>query len=260
MKKIILGVIALAVVVVAGGAYFLLSNLDSLVKKAIETAGSEVAGVKVEVASVKISLTEGKGAISGLKIGNPAGFQTPYAISLGEITLALDTGSITKNPVVISQILVGAPEVSYELSPNGGSNIQTIQSNVQAYTAKGKPAADKSADKSAPGGDKPATKVVVDKVDIANGKVTLASPVPGVKGSGVLPDIHLTNLGRDSGGATPGQIAEKVIAALTKSAINAGASLGVGAQLDAVKGAIGGATSGQGAGKAVDGLKGLIGK
>lgn len=262
MKKILISLAAAVIVVIAAAAYFLFSNLDSLVKQAIETIGSQVAGVPVKVDAVKISLTDGKGSLKGLSVGNPSGFQSKNAVTLGEVAISLDTGSVTKNPIVISQITVSAPEVTYELSPNGGSNIQALQNNVQAYGAKsGSGAGDKAAAK--PAGDE--KKLVIDKLDISKGALTLASPIPGVKGTAPLPDIHLTNLGRDSGGASPAQVAQKVLDALSKSALNAGSSLGIGGQVDAVKNAVGDAAKGvvpQGGSltKPADALKGLIGK
>ena len=112
MKKIILGVIAVIVLAVVGiGAYIYVQS-DSLVKAAIEKYGSEVAGAKVSVSSVRLDIPNGKAIISGLTVANPPGFNTPTAIKLGEISVALDPGSVSKNPIVIKQILVGAPEVT----------------------------------------------------------------------------------------------------------------------------------------------------
>lgn len=81
MRKIILIVVAVLVVAIGAGVAFLSSNLDSIVKKVIETAGTEVAGVKVSVGDVKISLSEGKATIAGLTVANPPGFSAPMPSS-----------------------------------------------------------------------------------------------------------------------------------------------------------------------------------
>lgn len=255
MKKVIVIAAGVLVAAVIGISIFLLSNLDSLVKKAIETIGSQVAGVPVRVSDVKIALTEGKGTLRGLSVANPPGFTSDTAFKLGEITLALDPGSVTKDPVVVTQILIAGPEVTYEVGASG-SNISVIQANVQSSVGGGgkseadKPAATTSSGKSGPN-------LVVDKLDITGGKVTLATAIPGAKASGALGDIHLTGIGRSSGGASAAQVAQAILGALTKSAINSASSLGVGAGVDALKKAVDGNVDPN---KAVEGLKGLLGK
>lgn len=243
MRKIILAAIAVVAVAVGAGIAFLTSNLDSLVKKIIETVGTEVAGVKVEVGEVKISLREGTASIAGLTVGNPAGFTSPQAFRLGAINVALDTGSLTGNPIVVKDIQVSAPEVTYELGANGGSNIDAIQKNVAAKSGGGGGGAP------AKGEDK---KLVIDRLAIAKGTVTLATALPGVKGSAALGDVVLTGIGRKSGGATASEVARQVLDALAKSAMKAGQSLGIGNVGEAVKGAVPGDVGGT--------VKGIFGK
>ena len=50
-----------------------------------------------------------------------------------------------------------------------------------------------------------------------------------------LPDSHLTGLGRDTGGATPAEVVDRVIGAVGEGADKAVASLGLGKMLDAAK-------------------------
>ena len=76
-----------------------------------------------------------------------------------------------------------------------------------------------------------------------------------------LPDITLRNIGKDSGGATPGEVAAEVMAALTDAASRAAASIGVGKTLEALKQNIGNINGGklptdaEGAKQAVDDAK-----
>ena len=77
MKKIILGVVLIVIVAIGGGVYYVLNNLDDLVKAAIEKHGSAATQTSVRVDSVKINLLEGSGGISGLTIANTSGFDMP---------------------------------------------------------------------------------------------------------------------------------------------------------------------------------------
>lgn len=252
MKKIILGVIAIIVLAVVGIGTFIYVKSDSLVKAAIEKYGSEVAGAKVSVSSVKLQLTEGKATITGLTVGSPPGFNMT-AIKLGEITVALDPGSVSKNPIVIKQIQVGAPEVTYELGANGGSNIQAIQDHAKAYVAKG--GAGSPAETAKPTEDnKPATKLVIDLLAVTSGKVTLAAPIPGIAATAPLGDIRLTNIGKDNGGASSQQVAEQLLNALSKSVTTSISGLGIGNATKAVTDTVNSATKGIDPTKALNGL------
>ena len=94
MKKVILGLALVIIFAIAGGVYYVLSNLDALVKEAIETHGSQATQTAVRVDKVKIDLSNGAGAITGLTIANPGGFAMPYAFSLGEIRAGIDLQSL----------------------------------------------------------------------------------------------------------------------------------------------------------------------
>ncbi len=239
------GAAAVVLAAVAGGIFFVASNLDGLVKSAIETVGSEVAGTKVSVAAVKIELAEGRATITGLTVGNPKGFTSADAFRLGAVAVALDTGSVTGNPVVIKDISVSQPEVTYELG-EGGSNIDALRRNIEARTGGGKgeakPAAAKGEER----------KLVIDRLAIKGGAVTLATAIPGVQGTGRLGDIVLTGIGRDSGGADPAQVGAKVLGALTDASLKTVKSMGVGQIGDAVKSVVPGDAGGA--------LKGIFGK
>lgn len=247
MRKILIALGAV-VAIAAAAAVLLMSNLDSLIKTAIEEAGSRVAGVPVRVAKVEISLKDGKGRIAGLTVGNPGGFKTPTAFSLGEIAIALDTASVTGNPVVIRDISVTAPEVTYELGA-GGSNVDAIQKNVQSFAGAG---GGKAKAEAAPqGGKEDGKKLVIDHLVLRDGKVTLATPLPGGKATGAMGEIKLSNIGRAGGGATAAEVATQVLDALSKSALRTVTNLGVGSVVDAV-----GGTAAGGLGQ----IKGLLGR
>lgn len=250
MKKILIGV-GVLVTVIIGAFVFLLSSLDTIVKKVIEDVGSQVTGVKVSVGGVKISLSEGKGSISGLTIANPPGFSSDPAIRLGEISLALDTGSVSKNPVVVKDVTIASPFIGYEMA-SGGSNIDAIQKNVKAFAAKqggAKPEPAKPASK------EEEKKLVIERLAITGGQVKLAAGgIPGADGTAKLSDIVLTNIGKDSGGASSAQVAQKVLDSLVNGALKSATSFGnlLGGVGDKAKALVPGDATGA--------VKGLFGK
>ncbi len=97
------GVVVIAIVAIV---FFVFSSLDGLIKEAVEKYGTDITKAKVTLNEVKVDIGSGKGALSGLNVGNPAGFKTPSAFKLGGISVNIDTGTVTSDPVVIKEIVI----------------------------------------------------------------------------------------------------------------------------------------------------------
>jgi hypothetical protein len=110
-----MGVVVL-VVIIAAALFYLWSSLDSLVAHVIEKYGSQTTQTSVRVQSVDIDLQSGAGSVNELKVGNPKGFSSPNAFTLGGITVKIDIDSITKDPIIINEITVQSPHVVYEIN------------------------------------------------------------------------------------------------------------------------------------------------
>jgi hypothetical protein len=238
-------------VVVAGAVLFLHSNLDSIVKAAIEKYGTAAAQSEVRLDSVKLSVTSGEGALTGLSVGNPKGFTSPKVLSMGVVSVKLDTASITGNgPVIIKEIIIDKPDVHFEATNTGSTNLQALEKNLMAssHAPAASPAAGGNAVKQGEG-----RKIIITDLYIRNGQVDISHPMLKQPLTAPLPPIHLANIGKDNGGATPAQVAEQVLASITSSAGRvAGDSLSknLGGQF---KNAVGG-----NAGAVGDRLKGLL--
>lgn len=219
MKRwIIIGGVVL-VAVIALVVYTVFTSLDSIIKAAIEKYGTEITQTTVRLNRVKISLTDGEGALRGLSVGNPTGFQTDHSFELGEIKVALDIGTITADPVVIKEILIDKPVVTYELGPKG-SNLDAIQRNVQAYMG---PGGDGS---KADAGEGP--KLVIENLYVKGGKVNVrATVLKGQELSATLPDVHIRDIGKGKGGASAGEVAKRIMAYVIPNVGSAVAKLNV---------------------------------
>ncbi len=246
------------VVVIAVVLWFVFSSLGSLIKAGVEKYGSEITQTKVTLDEVKISVTSGKGTLRGLTVGNPEGFKTDSAFRLGEISMTLDTSSITQNPIVIKEIVVSAPEVTYEVG-SGGTNIDAIQRNINAYLGIGK---GKKGEKSPSEEGKEGPKLVIENFYVRNGQVNVSATIlQGKKMSAALPDLHLKDIGKDKGGAKPGEVVEKVIASIGQAASMAVGTLNIDNILGTAKKGLTGAKSAieESTKGATETLKGLFG-
>ncbi len=209
------GILVVLILLVVGGGYFLLSNLGSLIVAAVEEYGSDVTQTEVSLANAEVDITSGEGALSGLTVGNPSGFNTERAFSLGEIAVKLDTDSVTGDTIVIKEILVANPEVTYELG-DGGSNIDAIRENVEAFmTAQGGGGSASSESGGSGEAGSAERKLVIEDLYIRGGTVKVsANFLEGEQLRAGLPEIHLQNIGKDSGGASPEQVVGQIIASL----------------------------------------------
>jgi hypothetical protein len=213
MKKFLIIGGVVIVVIVIGVAYTLYTSLDSIVEAAIEKYGSQYTGTAVGVDGVELDLTSGKGAINGFSVANPAGFETAQAIEVGRVAIAVDIGSITGDPIVIKEIRIDQPKVTYEIGPDG-NNIDAIAQNVQSQTGSGEgKAADKAGADEGGGGPK----LIIEDLYVNGGEVGVsATALKGKTMSADLDDVHLENIGKDDGGASPGKVAEIITASLVK--------------------------------------------
>lgn len=250
-RKSIIFVIGLIVIVVVGVVvYNLMGGLGKVIQAGIETYGSKITKANVSLNKVTVDLTDGSAALHGLTVGNPAGYKTDYLLKLDEISMTLDLKSVTKNPVVIKEIMIQKPSVIYELA-SGGSNVNTLLNNIKKYTG--------TESKKSSGGKE--RKLIIDNLYIKGGQVNLsASALNGKTVTTKLPDIHLKDIGKKEGGATPGEVAEKIMGQIQSGATTAIGSIknlpgAVTGQLKNVGGTVKNSLNSAG-----DKLKGLFGK
>jgi hypothetical protein len=210
MKKALI-VFAVFVGLLAGAAYWVYTSLDFVVKGAIERYAPDVTGVAVKISSVHISTTDGIGMINGFDVANPPGYRSPYAVRVGEISVVVEPATITQDVIVIREILVQAPVVTYEIRGKT-NNLETIQKNIEAFVKR---SGGESSAKDAPGRTGTARKYIFDRIALQNAKVTMSNSI--LKSGGItfdIPDIDLRDLGRRTNGITAGEAAKIVTNAL----------------------------------------------
>jgi hypothetical protein len=229
VKKILLGIAVVILLAIGGGAWWLYSSLDQLVGSAIRKYGSEITGVSVKLSSVKITPADGTATLRGLVVGNPKDFNTEHSLSLGEISMSLDTGSLTKDVILIKEISIIRPDITYEYATRG-SNVDVIQRNVDRFVAERLGANDQTKGKGA------GKKLIIENFYIRGGKINASATVVQGKALSVpLPDLHLRDIGKKSNGATAGEAVKQILGAVTQSVTRAVGNLSLGAAADTLK-------------------------
>lgn len=249
MKKIRwgigIGLVALIVIAFMVVALF----LDNIVKAGVETVGPKITGVSVKLDEVHIGLLTGSAKVKGLVVGNPEGYKTPDAISVGTASIGVDPSSVFSDKIVLRSVLVEAPEITFE-GGLGGNNLSKILDNVKEVSENGGPATTNTTANA-----KPAKKIEVDDLLITGAKVHVS--LTGLGGQEMtlpLPDIHLTDLGKGSGGLTATDLTRAVLNAITTATLkvveNDATNVGKGVEN----------LGGTGVDKIKQGIGGLLGK
>src|SRR5258706_4134699 len=158
-KKILLVAGLAALVLVVAGIMVAAVFLDDIVKKGVETVGPQIVKVPITMNEVHIGLFTGSAKVKGLIVGNPEGYKTLNAISVGRAEVGVNPMSVLSDKIVIRSVHVESPEITFEGNPLSKNNLGDIMNNVNAVAKAGGPAATNTTAKA---GAKPAQKIEVD--------------------------------------------------------------------------------------------------
>jgi len=252
IKKLLLGLVLLVVIAAAAIYFFGSSAINKGIKTGVETYGPRVTQTPVTLDRVKLSIFSGSGSLTGLQVGNPEGYQSKNIFALGQIDLKLDTGTVFSDQIIIDEIHIKKPEISYEKKLTT-SNLKQLLENIEAFTG---PASGSEPDPATESGAK--KQVIIRKLLIEDGTIYVGAL--GIGQTVPLPRIEMTDIGEGSQ-MTMAEAIDLVLAQVLQSigpAIANASNLG-GAAVDALK------TQGlekvdQAADKAAEGIKGLFNK
>lgn len=204
--KVIKVLLWIAIILVVA-VFITLWQIDRIAAASIRTVGSAVTGTEVQVKSVSISPLRGVVKVDGFQLGNPAGFHLPFAVKAGTFHVDANMSSLFSDEMHVEYLELSGIDLNFELKLTKGSNFDVILDNVKKNTGadKEKPEADKPEEEES---DKPAQKVVLDKLVLKDIKVRVTSTT--AKTSLVIPlaPITMENVG---GGQGIGEAIEEIL-------------------------------------------------
>lgn len=174
MGKALAGIGIVLLVVVIAGVIYMITHLDRVVQRVIQNAGTEAVGTPVTVDDVDISLREGRGTITGLRIANPPGFSEQPAFSFAEITV--DLAGVRH----VERIYAGEPGIRIEVGESG-TNLDALlrrMSEPRRGPKNGGPKSDGGESEYEERDEAPQEPVVleIDLVEIEEARATLVTP------------------------------------------------------------------------------------
>ncbi len=188
----------------------------TLDKLEIKNLKAQICKGRFELASLQVTdygkPTAALIRLEGAKLANPAGFPAPNAFSLKSLSIGMETGDLSKRPMVFHDILVDSTYAGLVYDDAGTSNIDAMFKPLMGNEKEGekkdeKKEDEKKAEEKKDEAENGGPRVVIDKLDIAGTKLQyrkVSLPIP-------LPTF--TDIGKGSKeGATAKEVAEQVVA------------------------------------------------
>jgi hypothetical protein len=200
--KILVGLVIALIFVAAVVAVVVLQNINAIVKMAVEEVGSDVTKTAVVLNAADIKLTDGRGTLNGLSIANPAGFSRADLFTLGEAVVDIDPASLTKDVVVIDEIKLSGVNLLAEHKGVAETNIKALIDNLGAGSggSQSQPASDSGEE----------VLLAVKKVVFSDNSLSLVSESVGNYDLNI-PSFEVNNLGSETNGLTPTQLAKAAL-------------------------------------------------
>lgn len=200
MMKTILKVGGVILLLLVAALLVISVSLNSIIKTGVETLGPTITGTNVTLEDVDFSLFSGQGRLEKMVIYNPPGFNSAYAFSLGMIHVKADLTSALSDTIIIEEIFIDSPEISFE-GTLSGSNIGRIHENIDAFAGS---AGGKAAEGGSSGGSTSSEKKIqIDQFILKDAKIILNTPI--LKGQQVtllLQLVQIRDIGKGPGGIT----------------------------------------------------------
>jgi hypothetical protein len=135
IKKVLIGMFLTGIICIAALCYFSTTILATVIKKGVEAGLPQLTKTSGVLNDVDISIMSGTAKLEGFVLGNPKGFQADSALQLREMKVTVDIMSLLSDTVVINDIVIDAPVITYDYKKNG-SNFSVIMDNVESFSNK----------------------------------------------------------------------------------------------------------------------------
>lgn len=209
IASIVAGVlIALAVIIL-----IICMNLGTTVKVVGEKLVTQLTKGETTIGDASISLLSGRVTLSDIQIKNPTvnaagetiSFTNDSFFKLGKIDIDLNVPSLLKDTIEVREILIDAPQITYEKTPLNDSNLHAILANVEAAAGSANKTQDDAKPEPEPEQDDQADqaagkKVVITHLLITNATVNLSSC--GLTAPLTISKVELNDLGKEENGVS----------------------------------------------------------
>ena len=220
MKKTLIGIGITLLVLIIIAFIAVTFFAGSIIKSSVEKIAPGILGVPVTVEDIDVRIFGGKVKVQGLIVGNPEKFKSDYLFSLGELSIDIDMGSLSTDTIIVNEVLITAPKISYEMAL-GSSNIGALLDNLAKEEEEEEEEEKEEEEKPIDPDAAPAKKVIIKKILLTDGKVSINVAALGGKGLTLpLPKVEMLDVGKEEeGGASLLDVISEIISAIAKSVV-----------------------------------------
>ena len=205
-------VIFLVLALAIGAGIYLYSNLNAIIKEAVETVGPEVTKTSVNLEAVDVKPTEGSGQFTNFSIGNPSGYSDKKLFNLENLLLKFDPKTALEDVIVINDIVVEGMKINVE-EKSLKSNLQALLDNLQSDETT----SSSESESTSSGPDK---KFIVENIVFSDNGITLSTEKYGEYNVD-FPSFSLADIGKKENGLTPQELGVAIVKPLLKKAEDA---------------------------------------
>jgi hypothetical protein len=203
---IVIGVLAVVAVTAAVALRYGARRLDAAVASTVERYASAVTGTDVNVDGVDLALTAGRAELAGLTVDNPRGYDSDYAVKIGNATVALDVASLAGDVPIVEELVVSGALINAE-QRDAASNLTDIQRHATA--SGGEPQAEPA-------------RIVIRRFRVEDARVRVTSEYLSKPEELPLEDVVVDGIG-GAAGATYAEAAEAMLLPVLAAARSAAA-------------------------------------
>ena len=129
--KIVGGVVLVLVLLLVGVFFW----IDHIARVGVEKGATFALGVQTTLARMSIGVFSGEAGMSQLNVRNPAGFDTPHFLELGNGNVAVSLGSLMDDTVVVPELTLSSLNMNLERK-GGKANYQVILDGLKRFDTK----------------------------------------------------------------------------------------------------------------------------
>ena len=149
--------------------------MEPLVKGVVNKFGTQVVGTNVTLGGFKLNPFDGVVEVRNLAVANPTGYSAPNLLELGGIKVKVDPKSLLSDTIVVEDVTVSKPMITYEMPDFSTSNVMQIQQNVAKNTASEEKA--EVAEEKTEESEGSSKNVIIRKVLVEGGALSAITPV-----------------------------------------------------------------------------------
>ncbi|HEX8523600.1 MAG TPA: AsmA family protein [Tepidisphaeraceae bacterium] len=206
IKWVVLGLVLLVVAVVV----IVYLNLNRIVKRTVETQGTQQLNVATTLDGAALSLFGGSLKLDDLEIASPPGFSAPKILSLDDAKVRVSYGQLKQDPVHVQLVDLKGPKLVIEQS-GGKFNFNALMDNSA-----------KTEDKPAGDPNRP-MHVIIDQLNITDAMVVIRPGIPGLAQeiNVPLPAVSMQKVGTGEGNQNGAALKDVVMDVITTMAAKA---------------------------------------